>query len=99
MRTSEPYLIDQLAPQVTRAFVESRLAGVPRYLQTAAASTSTSGAASRKNSKGKQSDHHADGDTDSPFDEDDSQVILIGQLDQVCPFSLLFTFFPRNKTV
>ncbi len=85
MRTSEPYLIDQLAPQVTRAFVESRLAGVPRYLQTAAAaaSTSTSGAASRKSSKGKQSDHHADADTDSPFDEDDSQVILIGQLDQV----------------
>ncbi|VUZ51891.1 unnamed protein product, partial [Hymenolepis diminuta] len=30
-RTSQPYLIDTYAPQVTRAYIESRLAGVPRY--------------------------------------------------------------------
>ncbi|VDN95977.1 unnamed protein product [Rodentolepis nana] len=33
-RTSQPYLIDTYAPQVTRAYIESRLAGVPRYAET-----------------------------------------------------------------
>ncbi|VDD76701.1 unnamed protein product [Mesocestoides corti] len=34
VRTSEPYLIDTYAPQVARAFVESRLAGVPRCMES-----------------------------------------------------------------
>ncbi|EUB56335.1 Exportin-7 [Echinococcus granulosus] len=34
VRTSQPYLIDTYAPQVTRAYIESRLAGVPRYVES-----------------------------------------------------------------
>ncbi|VDK22476.1 unnamed protein product [Taenia asiatica] len=34
VRTSQPYLIDTYAPQVTRAYIESRLAGVPRYTES-----------------------------------------------------------------
>lgn len=34
VRTSQPYLIDTYAPQVTRAYIESRLAGVQRYVES-----------------------------------------------------------------
>lgn len=33
-RTSQPCLIGTYAPQVTRAYIESRLAGVPRYAES-----------------------------------------------------------------
>ncbi|KAL5104547.1 Exportin-7 [Taenia crassiceps] len=83
VRTSQPYLIDTYAPQVTRAYIESRLAGVPRYTESesevklvrVAKKTVANGAA-----VDKTGNQYSDGDGDScPLDD---TMTLTQQLDQ-----------------
>lgn len=51
VRTSEPFLIDGAAPQVTRAFIASRLARVPNYVTSGGPSSSSNAVAGRGRNK------------------------------------------------
>lgn len=97
MRTSQPYLIDTYAPQVTRAYIESRLAGVPRYTESGskvklvrvAKKTTVNGAGVDKAGNQYSSELVAGtGDGDScPLDD---TMTLTQQLDQVGAYLLAF---------
>ncbi|KAL5971532.1 Exportin-7, partial [Taenia solium] len=97
VRTSQPYLIDTYAPQVTRAYIESRLAGVPRYTESGskvklvrvAKKTTANGAGVDKAGNQYSSELLAGtGDGDScPLDD---TMTLTQQLDQVGAYLLAF---------
>lgn len=90
VRTSQPYLIDTYAPQVTRAYIESRLAGVPRYAESGskvklvrmAKKTAANGAAVDK-AVNQYSSELVAGTGDGAYCPLDDTMTLTQQLDQV----------------
>lgn len=85
-RTSQPYLIDTYAPQITRAYIESRLAGVPRYADSISKAKPLR--ITKKTSSVEKPPVERYPSVDDPEPDEtcplDDNMTLSQQLDQVC---------------
>lgn len=80
VRTSQPFLIDTYAPQVTRAYIESRLAAVPNYPDSSDSQVRLMRVAKKTSANRNEEVENGVGEKSCPLDD---IMTLTEQLDQV----------------